>query len=135
MKEVLVRRFMKSPTSFSTFGFGKVYMTQKNCGMDNNTVYAMKIMDVPIEGDRDKYQRECYVHQLCCQFPFLVALCYTFQTKSKICLALDYYPGGDLYHLLRYWGKFTETAARLYLAEIGLAVEYLHQIGVIQKIY
>ncbi|XP_021918152.1 probable serine/threonine-protein kinase ndrB isoform X4 [Zootermopsis nevadensis] len=45
----------------------------------------------------------------------------------------DFYPGGDLRTLVKKRAKFTENTTRLYLAEIVLAIDYLHKIGVIHR--
>ncbi|KAL9230734.1 hypothetical protein vseg_006048 [Gypsophila vaccaria] len=48
---------------------------------------------------------------------------------------MEYCPGGDL-HTLRQrqpWKHFLEYAARFYAAEVLLALEYLHMLGVIYR--
>ena len=44
---------------------------------------------------------------------------------------MEYCPGGDLYHQLKLKDKFTEDEARLYLAEIIVALEFLHKNKII----
>lgn len=41
--------------------------------------------------------------------------------------------GGDLKSLLAMYGYFEETAARFYCAEICLALEYLHDHGIVHR--
>ncbi|KDR04209.1 Ribosomal protein S6 kinase alpha-4 [Zootermopsis nevadensis] len=81
----------------------------------------------------ERHNTECYIHQKVADHPFLVGMYYRFQTELKVCLMLDYYPGGDMYHVLLEQGVFRESAARLYLAEIVLGVEHLHQLGIIHR--
>ena len=54
--------------------------------------------------------------------PFIVSMKYAFQTKNKLYLILDYAPGGDLGKMLARKGKLSEDVARVYVAEILLAI-------------
>ncbi|KDR20335.1 probable serine/threonine-protein kinase ndrB [Zootermopsis nevadensis] len=117
--------------------FGKVVLVRKNGGVDNGALYAMKMINIignkSQENDREQCRTEHAVHERVANVPFLVGLYYAFQTNSNLCLALDYYPGGDLRTMLNWKKKLAESTARLYLAEIVLAVDHLHKIGVIHR--
>lgn len=63
--------------------------------------------------------------------PFIVGLHFAFQTSEKLFLILDYCPGGDMGHVLQRERKFSEERARMYLAEILVALEDLHQRDII----
>ncbi len=63
--------------------------------------------------------------------PFLVSLCYSFQSKERLYLLLDYCPGGDMGLALSRKRRFTESVARTFAAEVVLAIEYLHQNAII----
>ena len=63
--------------------------------------------------------------------PFIVSLHYAFQTSEKLGLILDYCPGGDLGKHLQQEKRFSEERARLYLAEIIIALEDLHRRDII----
>ena len=63
--------------------------------------------------------------------PFIVKLNFAFQTENKLYLILDYCSGGDMRKLLRRLGKLEENEARLYIAEILLAIQYLHKREII----
>lgn len=41
--------------------------------------------------------------------------------------------GGDLRYYLRQQGRFTESRAKLYICEIALAINYLHQQQIIHR--
>jgi len=56
------------------------------------------------------------------EHPFIVNLNYAFQTRDKLYLILEYCPGGDLSQVLKLEGKFVEPRAKLYAAEILLAI-------------
>ena len=48
-------------------------------------------------------------------------------------LILDFCPGGDLGQLIKKQGKLTEQVARMYLAEVLLALEDLHDRDIIYR--
>lgn len=64
--------------------------------------------------------------------PFIIQLRYAFQTSTKFYLALEYAPGGDLFHLLSD-GPPPIDDIKLYIAELSLAIEELHLNGVIYR--
>jgi serine/threonine protein kinase len=46
---------------------------------------------------------------------------------------MEYLIGGDLSTLLQIYGQFPEDMARMYIAEIVLALEYLHANGITHR--
>uniref|UniRef100_A0A0R3TSU9 Protein kinase domain-containing protein n=1 Tax=Rodentolepis nana TaxID=102285 RepID=A0A0R3TSU9_RODNA len=67
------------------------------------------------------------------QFPFIVSLNYAFQTEGKIYLILEFVRGGDLFSRLAKELMFTETDVMFYLAEIALAINHLHKLGIVYR--
>lgn len=65
--------------------------------------------------------------------PFIVHLHYAFQTSQKLYFVLDYCPGGELFFHLSRMEKFEPNMARYYCAEITLALEHLHDLGVVYR--
>ena len=65
--------------------------------------------------------------------PFMVRLRYSFQTEHKLYMVLDFVRGGELFYHLRRAGRFTEAQARFYVAEVILALDYLHRHDVIYR--
>ena len=65
--------------------------------------------------------------------PFLIRSYYSFQTRDNLYLVMEYAPGGDLYSLLRQLGCLAEDVAQLYLAQVVLALEYLHSLGIVHR--
>lgn len=63
--------------------------------------------------------------------PFIVGLNYAFQTRDKLFLILDYCPGGDLGKVITRERRLTEDRARIYLSEVLLALEDLHNRNII----
>ncbi|THU49846.1 hypothetical protein C4D60_Mb06t13870 [Musa balbisiana] len=100
-------------------------------------LFALKIMDVEFLVSRKKMlraQTEREILQML-DHPFLPTLYAHFTTENLSCLVMEFCPGGDL-HVLRQrqpCRSFTEPAARFYVAEVLLALEYLHMLGVIYR--
>jgi serine/threonine protein kinase len=65
--------------------------------------------------------------------PFLVGAHATFQSPQNIYMVIDYVPGGELFKRLQDDGKFSESRARLYTAEIALGLGFLHSKGFIYR--
>ena len=124
------------PSSFSIIkligkgSFGEVYLVRK---ISNKKLYAMKVLHKChiMAQNLVKYAlTERNVLTITCH-PFIVKLNYAFQTNEHMFLVLDYAPGGDLGEYLQREKMFTEERARMYLAEIILALQHLHQKGII----
>jgi serine/threonine protein kinase len=63
--------------------------------------------------------------------PFVVQMQYAFQTSEKLFMVMDYVNAGDLYSHLLKKKRFPEATMKVWAAEIGLAVGYLHEVGVV----
>ncbi|XP_065876708.1 serine/threonine-protein kinase AtPK2/AtPK19-like [Euphorbia lathyris] len=119
--------------------FGKVFQVRKkvrDCGDGNDDgIYAMKVMrkDTIIKKNHVDYMKaerdilSKVIH------PFIVQLRYSFQTKSKLYLILDFVNGGHLFFHLYRQGIFSEDQARVYTAEIVSAVSHLHKCGIVHR--
>uniref|UniRef100_A0A0N5ALS1 Ribosomal protein S6 kinase n=1 Tax=Syphacia muris TaxID=451379 RepID=A0A0N5ALS1_9BILA len=65
--------------------------------------------------------------------PFVVKLHYAFQTEGKLYLILDFLRGGDLFTRLSKEVMFTEEDVKFYLAELALALDHLHSLGIVYR--
>jgi serine/threonine protein kinase len=55
------------------------------------------------------------------------------QTEGKLYLILDFLRGGDLFTRLSKEVMFTEEDVKFYLAELALALNHLHSLGIIYR--
>ncbi|ESQ39116.1 hypothetical protein EUTSA_v10001322mg [Eutrema salsugineum] len=113
---------------------GSVYLAELS---GTRCHFAVKVMDKASLENRKKLNRaqtERDILQLL-DHPFLPTLYTHFETDRFSCLVMEYCPGGDLHTLRqRQPGKhFSEYAARFYAAEVLLALEYLHMLGVVYR--
>uniref|UniRef100_A0A8I6GEE6 non-specific serine/threonine protein kinase n=1 Tax=Rattus norvegicus TaxID=10116 RepID=A0A8I6GEE6_RAT len=87
--------------------YGKVFLVRKVTGSDAGQLYAMKVLKK--------------------------ATLKAFQTEGKLYLILDFLRGGDLFTRLSKEVMFTEEDVKFYLAELALALDHLHGLGIIYR--
>lgn len=63
--------------------------------------------------------------------PFIVKLHFAFQNDEKLFLVMDYCSGGTLLDVIDSQGTLSENVAKIYTAEIILALESLHEKDII----
>ncbi|KAH9400285.1 Ribosomal protein S6 kinase alpha-2 [Tyrophagus putrescentiae] len=114
--------------------FGKVFLVRKVEGPDAGTLYAMKVLRKATLKVRDRVRSKMERDILAdVRHPFIVKLNYAFQTQGKLYLVLDYLRGGDLFTRLNNEVMFTEEDVKFYLAELALALNHLHSLGIIYR--
>ncbi|XP_017785338.1 PREDICTED: ribosomal protein S6 kinase alpha-1-like, partial [Nicrophorus vespilloides] len=114
--------------------FGKVFLVRKVAGADAGTLYAMKVLKKASLKVRDRLRTKMERNILVdVEHPFIVKLHYAFQTTGKLYLILDFLRGGDLFSRLSKEVMFTEEDVKFYLAELALALNHLHSIGIIYR--
>lgn len=113
---------------------GSVYLSELS---GTRCYFAMKVMDKNSLASRKKLVRAQTEREIleCLDHPFLPTMYTHFETDKFLCLVMEYCPGGDLHTLRqRQPGKhFSEQAVRFYVAEVLLALEYLHMLGIIYR--
>ncbi|KAI4324540.1 hypothetical protein MLD38_030023 [Melastoma candidum] len=112
--------------------FGKVFQVRKKGTAD---VYAMKVMrkDKIMEKNHAEYMKAERDILTKVHHPFIVQLRYSFQTKYRLYLVLDFINGGHLFFQLYHHGLFREDLGRVYAAEIVSAVAHLHANGIMHR--
>lgn len=114
--------------------FGKVFLVRKIKGRDKGRLYAMKVLKKATLKVRDRIRTKMERNILSqISHPFIVKLHYAFQTEGKLYLILDFLRGGDLFSRLSKEVIFTEDDVKFYLAELILALEHLHSLGIIYR--
>ncbi|KAM9108743.1 protein kinase C zeta type isoform 1-T1 [Megaptera novaeangliae] len=102
----------------------------------NDQVYAMKVVKKELvhdDEDIDWVQTEKHVFEQASSNPFLVGLHSCFQTTSRLFLVIEYVNGGDLMFHMQRQRKLPEEHARFYAAEICIALNFLHERGIIYR--
>ncbi|KAK6121954.1 hypothetical protein DH2020_044308 [Rehmannia glutinosa] len=112
--------------------FGKVYQVRKT---GSSEIFAMKVMrkDKIMEKNHAEYMKAERDILTKIDHPYIVQLRYSFQTKYRLYLVLDFVNGGHLFFQLYHQGLFREDLARIYAAEIVSAVCHLHAHGIMHR--
>mmetsp|Transcript_25783 Transcript_25783/g.48911 ORF Transcript_25783/g.48911 Transcript_25783/m.48911 type:complete len:460 (-) Transcript_25783:272-1651(-) len=112
--------------------FGKVFQVRQKA---TGAIRAMKVMrkDQVLARNHSEYMRQERDILTHIQHPFIIKMHYSFQTSSKLYLILDFVNGGHLFFQLYRQGMFSEDLARIYTAEIVLAVAHLHKVGIAHR--
>ncbi|XP_012879973.1 PREDICTED: ribosomal protein S6 kinase alpha-2 [Dipodomys ordii] len=114
--------------------YGKVFLVRKVTGSDAGQLYAMKVLKKATLKVRDRVRSKMERDILAeVNHPFIVKLHYAFQTEGKLYLILDFLRGGDLFTRLSKEVMFTEEDVKFYLAELALALDHLHSLGIIYR--
>ncbi|XP_076320331.1 protein kinase C iota type isoform X2 [Tachypleus tridentatus] len=99
-------------------------------------IYAMKVIKkelVTDDEDIDWVQTEKHVFETASNYPFLVGLHSCFQTPSRLFFVIEFVRGGDLMFHMQRQRRLPEEHARFYAAEICLALNFLHERGIIYR--
>jgi hypothetical protein len=113
-------------------GFSKVFLVRRN---DNGRFYALKFVskkDMKKNGKEEyAFNEKKLLSKL--RHKFINRFVFSFQTPSYLCFGLEYCQGGSLYELLKKQKSFDEETVRICIAQIALAMSYLHSKGVIYR--
>ncbi|KIW65898.1 hypothetical protein PV04_08113 [Phialophora macrospora] len=115
--------------------FGTVLLVRQNAtgrlfAQKQLTKAFLKVHKKRIESTKS----ERTILELVNRHPFIVNLYYAFQDHEKLYLILEYASGGELFRHLELEKFFSEEVAAFYIAEIVLALDYLHNtMGVIYR--
>ncbi|XP_077863770.1 protein kinase C iota type-like [Saccoglossus kowalevskii] len=99
-------------------------------------IYAMKVIKkelVTDDEDIDWVQTEKHVFETASNHPFLVGLHSCFQTPSRLFFVIEFVNGGDLMFHMQRQRRLPEEHARFYASEISLALNFLHEKGIIYR--
>lgn len=112
--------------------FGKVMLAKKK---DTGQIFALKILKKKVLYQRDQVDHTKAERQILqgVKHPFIVNLKYAFQNPEKLYLVTDFAAGGELFFWLKRDKRFSKTRARLYCAELVLALEHLHSLDIVYR--
>ncbi|XP_074272498.1 protein kinase PINOID-like [Silene latifolia] len=104
---------------------------------DDKCEYAMKVVDKEALAAKNKTQRAEMEKKILkmLDHPFLPTLYAQFDASHFSCIVMEYCSGGDLYSLRSKLPnkRFPLHSARFYAAEVLVALEYLHMLGIIYR--
>uniref|UniRef100_A0A5B7BF23 non-specific serine/threonine protein kinase n=1 Tax=Davidia involucrata TaxID=16924 RepID=A0A5B7BF23_DAVIN len=112
--------------------FGKVFLARKRTTGDLFAIKMLKKLDMIRKNDIERILAERNI-LITVRNPFVVRFFYSFTSRDNLYLVMEYLNGGDLYSLLRKVGCLEEDVTRIYIAELVLALEYLHSLGIVHR--
>ncbi|PJF17553.1 Kinase-like protein [Paramicrosporidium saccamoebae] len=112
--------------------YGNVYLAKKRATNDLFAIKALRKSDLIRKNMTSHVLTERRVLSLA-QAPFVVMLYYAFESQDHLFLVMEYLIGGDLSSILQGSGTMSEDTACFYIAEVVLALEYLHDHGIIHR--
>lgn len=112
--------------------YGKVCLARKK---ETRDLFAIKIMDKAKMEEKGVTEQVMNERNILNKIDndYVVRGVYTFQTKRFLYIVMEYMLGGDFANLLEGVTAFEEDSARFYLAQICMAVEYLHTQDIIHR--
>ncbi|GLC48322.1 hypothetical protein PLESTB_000083500 [Pleodorina starrii] len=117
-------------------GTGQFGLVRVVRNIKTNEVYALKVMHkAPIVESKqiEHVINERKILEEACAHPFCVRLCGAYQDKASLYLLQEWVPGGELFHHLDVEGAFDEPTAMFYAANVLLALEFLHNKGIVYR--
>ncbi|KIK98827.1 hypothetical protein PAXRUDRAFT_823436 [Paxillus rubicundulus Ve08.2h10] len=122
--------------ALGTGTFGRVLLVRlRTATSGSQSIFAMKVLrkvEVVRLRQVEHVNAERYILSRV-RHPFVVDLFATFQDSLNIYMLMSYVPGGELFTHLRRAQKFTPDVTRFYLANIILALKYLHSFNIIYR--
>jgi p70 ribosomal S6 kinase len=108
--------------------FGKVLLVRNRL---NKQMCAMKVISKKLLKKKNnilymKSERDILTKV---QHPFIVSLYFAFQSESKVFLVMDFLSGGELFYHLKRRGIILEKEVVFYMAEMIVAIDFLHNKG------
>ncbi|KAF3540120.1 hypothetical protein F2Q69_00025287 [Brassica cretica] len=112
--------------------FGRVFLARKRATGDLFAIKVLKKADMIRKNAVESILAERNI-LISVRNPFVVRFFYSFTCRENLYLVMEYLNGGDLFSLLRNLGCLDEDMARIYIAEVVLALEYLHSVNIIHR--
>ncbi|XP_031479670.1 probable serine/threonine protein kinase IRE4 isoform X2 [Nymphaea colorata] len=112
--------------------FGKVFLSRKRTTGDLFAIKVLRKVDMIRKNSVERILAERNI-LITVRNPFVVRFFYSFTSNENLYLVMEYLNGGDLFSLLKNIGCLEEDVARKYIAELVLALEYLHSMGIVHR--
>ncbi|KAJ4976988.1 hypothetical protein NE237_002094 [Protea cynaroides] len=134
-KDGLNYRDFKLVRRIGSGDLGNVYLCRLR--REGSCFYAMKVVDnesLALKKKVERFETEKRILKML-DHPFLPTLYAEFDASHYSCVVMEYCSGGDL-HTLRHrqsGKRFSLNSARFYAAEVLLALEYVHMLGIIYR--
>ncbi|KAK7084790.1 ATP binding [Halocaridina rubra] len=113
--------------------FGQVFHVK--CATSHKE-YAMKVLSKSQVCSLDavgQVKQEVMIQHVCSHHPFITPLIHFWQTRKLLLVMTEFVGYGELQQLWRSLGRLPESLVKIYLAQIALALDFLHNAGIIYR--
>ncbi|GJQ73041.1 hypothetical protein Trydic_g1673 [Trypoxylus dichotomus] len=119
--------------TLGTGSFGRVMLAKHK--QAQNKLLAMKLMEKAHIVKLKQVEHTISEIRImdCMHFDFLVQMEYFFKDNVYLYLVMPLINGGEMFTHLRMQRKFDETMAKFYAAQVILAFEYIHGMGIVYR--
>ena len=112
--------------------YGKVCLVEY---LPTKEIYAMKSLKKDVLIEEDQIESTILEKEILqnLDHPFLCGLIFCFQTEDRIFFVMPFLSGGELFHHLKKFNRFSEEMVKFYGAQISIALQYLHDKNIIYR--
>ncbi|KAK2583135.1 hypothetical protein KPH14_009159 [Odynerus spinipes] len=113
--------------------YGRVYKVQNR---ETGQVFALKVISkakIVAENAIAQAKQEVVIQRMVGHHPFIVNSTHRWQSRKTLYILTDYMSGGELFSLVEEYGCLPEEVVRIYVAEVALAIDFLHNAGVVHR--
>ena len=112
--------------------FGNVFLVQYK---KNKQYYAMKILEKSLIKEKNQEEHTISERILMSKLnhPLMVKLFYCFQDEKHLYFIMEFLQGGELIYHLKKQIRFDDERTKFYVAELILALEFLHDNHIIYR--
>ncbi|KAM7347031.1 ribosomal protein S6 kinase like [Cochliomyia hominivorax] len=109
------------------------HLIGNNLKTSHPDVYALKVLKkskIISENSLQQIKDEVDIQKVCGHHPFIIKQFDLWQNRYNLHILSEYLPNGELFSTIK---TFSLNLVRLYLAEIALALDFLHNAGIIYR--
>ena len=116
-----------------------VYLVKLKNAPETDAKFALKVFHEKDFARKNRLRRVMTEHSILCStdHPFVVTLYRTFKEAGTgaVAFLMDHCEHGDMYQILQrsVHGRFTEHQAKIYAAQVVIALQYLHVQGYVYR--
>ncbi|CAG5088918.1 Similar to S6KL: Serine/threonine-protein kinase S6KL (Drosophila melanogaster) [Cotesia congregata] len=113
--------------------YGRVYKVEDNV---SGNVYALKVISkskIIEENAIEQVKEEVAIQKAVSSHPFIVRSCHHWQGRKTLYMLTEFINCGELYYLIREYKTLPEEVVRIYVAELALAIDFLHNAGIVHR--
>ncbi|CAH1108502.1 unnamed protein product [Psylliodes chrysocephalus] len=113
--------------------FGKVYKANDS---KSGGTFALKVLSkskVIKENSVQQVKDEVQIQRICGHHPFIVHCPLNWQSRKTLFIVSEFVEGGELFTFLKRYLALPIELVRLYVAQIALALDFLHNAGIVYR--